>query len=220
MSNPSARKEQAIAFQRWELPSFDVIHDEPVYAEPEPEPELVLPTAADLEQIQRQAHEESFQLGHTEGYQAGYAEGIKAAAEEAQRLAQLLTSLNQELQQTDQAVAQELLDLSLGVARQMLHQALVVQPEIVLGVVRAAISTLPHFNQGAHLELHPDDAELVRKQLGEQLAHTGWKIFEDASIERGGCRVVTSNSEIDATLATRWQRVVASLGQDPSWMQA
>ena len=38
-------------------------------------------------------------------------------------------------------------------------------------------------------------------------------------MERGGCRVETANSQIDASLATRWKRVVSSIGQDNSWLE-
>jgi flagellar assembly protein FliH len=54
--------------------------------------------------------------------------------------------------------------------------------------------------------------------MGEQLTHSGWKIFEDARIERGGVRIETANSQIDASLETRWNRVVAALGQDTTWL--
>ena len=66
------------------------------------------------------------------------------------------------------------------IAKQMLQQALKVKPELLLSIVNEAISELPHFSQHAHLILHPADAELVRSKMGEQLDHTGWKIFEDA----------------------------------------
>ncbi len=192
--------EQLTAWQRWELPTFEgdrVLRPG----------EVQMPTAAQLEAVQRQAHDE--------GFQAGYAEGMKKAVQENQRLATLIDSLSQ---QVDEQVAQELLDLSLEIARQMLHQALQVNPELVLGVVREAVGTLPHFSPGAHLLLHPADAALVRERMGEQLSHTGWKILEDARIERGGARLETNNSQIDATLETRWKRVVAALGQDASWL--
>lgn len=206
MSDTLVPKEQLTAWQRWELPSFDgsSLTDSQVAAE-------ALPTAAELEQIHQQARDE--------GYQAGYAEGRQQAVQEVQRMASLLDSLNGELQQTNQLVAQDLMELSLEIARQMVHQALKVNPELLLGVVRDAIASLPHINQAAHLVLHPDDAELVRSGMGEQLAHAGWKIFENAQMERGSCRVETAHSQIDATLATRWQHIVASLGQDNSWLQ-
>lgn len=210
MSNAAIPKEQLTAYERWELPSFGATGTEyssrsaALARQNESEIGIELPTAAQLEEIQRQAHDE--------GYQAGYAEG-------AQRIAALMNTMEQALQQADQAIAQDLLNVSLEVARQMVQQALKTNPEILLNTIREAISSLPHFNQGAHLVLHPDDAAMVRASMGEQLSHTGWKIFEDALIARGGARVETAHSQIDATLANRWQRIVASIGQDSSWIQ-
>jgi len=120
----------------------------------------------------------------------------------------------------DQQVAQNLLDLAMEIAKQMLQQALKVKPELILSVVNEAISELPHFSQHVQLILHPSDAELVRSKMGEQLGHAGWKIFEDVQMERGGCRVETANSQIDASLTTRWKRVVSSIGQDSSWLES
>jgi flagellar assembly protein FliH len=129
-----------------------------------------------------------------------------------------MQSLQGELNQVDQQVAQSLLDLSLEIAQKMVQASLQAKPDMILNIVSDAIGTLPHFNQNAHLLLHPDDAELVRKQMGEHLTHAGWKIFSDAKILRGGCRVETSNSQIDASVETRWKRIVESIGQDTSWL--
>lgn len=167
-------------------------------------PEIVLPTAAQLEEIQRQAHEE--------GFQAGFAESSR-------RMTALLVSMEQALQQADQTIAQDLLNLSLEVAQKMVQQTIKTNPEVLLNIIREAISSLPHFNQGAHLIVHPDDATLLRASIGEQLGHTGWKIFEDQLMTRGGVRIETSHSQIDATLENRWKRIVSSIGQDSSWTQ-
>lgn len=205
MSSNPVPKEQLTAYERWEFPNFGT-SGTPISARKQHDnsPGIVLPTALQLEEIQRQAHDE--------GYQAGYAEG-------SQRIATLLNTLEQALQQTDQEIAQDLLKLSLEVARQMVQQALKTNPEILLSTIREAIASLPHFNQGAHLVLHPDDATMLRANMGEQLSHSGWKIFEDAMIERGGARIETAHSQIDATLKNRWKRIVASIGQDSSWIQ-
>ncbi|MBI4809589.1 MAG: flagellar assembly protein FliH [Nitrosomonadales bacterium] len=200
MSDAAVIPEKLTAWQRWELPNFEAGRGVGANG-------VALPTASQIEEIQRQAREE--------GLQNGYAEGMQKAARENQRLTALVDALTK---QADEQVAQELLGLSLDIARQMLHQALKVNPELLLGVVREAIGTLPHFNQGAHLVMHPDDAALVREHMGEQLTHSGWKIFEDARIERGGARIETANSQIDASLETRWNRVVAALGQDAEWL--
>jgi len=194
-------KEKLTAYQRWELPTFDIAKEDIAMT-------AKLPTAAEVEHIHQQAHEE--------GYQAG----AQKARDEAQRLAGIIGALDKELQQVDQQVAQNLLDLSMEIAKQMLQQALKVKPELILSVVNEAISELPHFSQHVQLILHPSDAELVRSKMGEQLGHAGWKIFEDVQMERGGCRVETANSQIDASLTTRWKRVVSSIGQDNSWLES
>lgn len=213
MSNPAIPKEQMTAYERWELPNFGDGNG-PSHFSATSHPHgahksggVVLPTAAQVEQIQQQAHDE--------GYQAGYAAG----AEEAQRMAGLVSAMEQAFQQLDQQVAQDLLTLSLEVSKQMVQQALKVNPELLLNVINTAIASLPHFSQGAHLMMHPDDAALVKLKMGEQLAHSGWKIFENTQIGRGGVKVETANSQIDATLSTRWQHIVAALGEDNSWLQ-
>jgi flagellar assembly protein FliH len=222
MSNALVPKEQLTAYERWELPSFDSDSPNGLRVTGNPN-KIKLPTAAEIEEIQLQAHEEGFlagqQAGHQEGYQTGYAEGSLKAAMETEQLAALVVSMGQALQEVDKNVSQSLLDLAIELAQQMVRQVLKVDREILLPIVRDAISSLPHFSPGAHIMLHPDDAEIVRDRMGEQLTHSGWKVLEDARIAKGGVRIETANSQIDATLETRWERITANMGQDSSWLQ-
>ena len=206
MSDTPSKKQNMTAYERWEIPSFSddkkVGKHGSAYAHNNET--IVLPTAAQIQEIQRQAHDE--------GYQAGFSEG-------AGRIAELAAAMEQALEKKDQEIVQDLLDLSLEIARQMVQQVIKAKPEILLTVVREAISSMPHINHGAHLVVHPDDAIILRSSIGEQLGHSGWKIFEDPLIQRGGARVETANSHIDATVEQRWKRVVASIGQDNSWIK-
>jgi flagellar assembly protein FliH len=212
-------KEQLTAFQRWELNSFDPV-------QPHVSPELNVATlaaqTADLQLLQKNAYDEGYATGyqesHAAGHQAGYTAGMQQAKTETQRLQTLLQNLQVALTQVDDQLAQSLLDLSLEIARKMTGVALNVNPDIILQVVSSAISNLPHFNQNAHLIVHPTDAEILHKQMGDHLAHAGWKIFSDTQIELGGCRVETAHSHIDATNPARWQCIVESIGQHKSWL--
>lgn len=206
MSSVIITKEELTAFERWELASFEP-HSGANQSN-------ALATVAELENIRQQAHDE----GYAQGRDAGYTAGIQQARMEAAQIHTLLNNLQDALNQTDEQLAQSLLDLSLEIAHKMTSEILQAKPEVILKIVSEAISGLPHFNQNAHLILHPDDAELVRKQMGEQLSHTGWKIFTDTQIGRGGCRVETAHSQVDATTETRWKRIVGSIGQDKSWL--
>lgn len=203
-------KEQQSAYQRWELDTLD---------EPHAASAVTLPTAEAIEQIQRQAHQEGYQEGLLQGREQGYREGREAAQLEAQRLSQVLNQVNESLQQLDQDMAQQMLALALGLSRQMLRQALLVRPELVLPVVQEAINSLPQASQHPQLILHPQDAALVRSCLEADLAHGHWRVVEDSQITPGGCRLETAQSELDATLESRWRRVLEALGQSGDWLE-
>jgi flagellar assembly protein FliH len=208
MSSTVIPKEQLTAFERWELASFDTHSRGKIQSTAKRN--TALSTVSEVENIRQQAHDE--------GRDAGYAAGIQQARSEAAQIHELLQNLHVELNQLDEQVAQSLLELSLEVAHKMVCETLQVKPEVILKIVSGAISSLPHFNQNAHLILHPDDAELVRQHMGEQLSHAGWKIFTDLQIKRGGCRVETAHSHVDATNEARWKCIVESIGQDKSWL--
>lgn len=196
-------KEQLSAYQRWELNSL---------AEPKDVVSAVpLPTAEEVENIHQQAYQE--------GFAAGYREGKGKVDAELARLAQLMSTLDGALSQFDEALSQNLLSLSLDIAKQMLREALRVRPELVLPVIREAVNSLPQASQHPHLKLHPEDAALVRSLMADELNHFHWKLIEDSRVERGGCRVETTNSEIDATMENRWKRILAALGSESAWLE-
>jgi len=211
MSSPAIPKEQRTAYQRWELDSFDAPKEVPLGGAPKTGPKAaILPTAAQLERLHQQAHEE--------GYAAGHREGSDRAAAEALQLQQIVAALSEQSRQFDQRVADELLALGLAIGKQVLRQALKLQPELILAVVNEVLGQLPLSHQRAHLILHPQDATLVRHALGERLRQSGWEIIENGEISRGGCRLEAAECEIDATLERRWQRVVDAIGNGHAWI--
>lgn len=203
----SSTPEKLSAWQRWELPAFE--------AGSSLARNVGLPTASQLEAMQQLARDEAYQAGYAEGQQRGYAEGLQQALAEKARLAELSKLLEAQI---DEKVTQELMGLSLDIAQQVLQQAIKVQPELLLGMVREAIGTLPVFNQAAHIILNPEDAAMVREHMGEQLSHSGWKILEDPRTARGDARLETANSQVDATLEARWDRVISAMGQEAKWL--
>jgi flagellar assembly protein FliH len=201
------------AWERWEMASFDEAR--PAVSRPPASPgpaaaAVVLPTASEIEQIHKQSQEQ--------GYQAGYAEGAAKARAEAANLAGLVRQLDEALVNIDREVAAELLALSVEIARLVIGQTLAVHPEAILDVVHAALAELPH--QHAAIHLHPDDALLVRTHMGEQLTHTGHRILDDAQVARGGCIIESGGSQVDGALATRWRRVLESMGTPSEWIVA
>ncbi len=208
MSNAVIPEESLTAWQRWELGSFDQKKAAPTGMQ---KSAVVgnLPTAADVERMHQDAHKQ--------GYDAGYEEGTARVRMEALRLHTLVEQLDGALSEFDQQVAEALLQLSLDIARQVVRQAIAARPNVILDVVREAMAQLPH--QHAALYLHPEDASLVRSYLGDQLAHLGHRIIEDAALVRGGLRMEAGGSHLDADVATRWRRVIEGMGAAGDWIE-
>lgn len=180
--------------------------------------QVKLPTAEALENIHQQAHEEGYGAGHAEGLAAGRKQGQAQAEEEARRLAALLASVETAVGQFEQDTAEALLGLALKIAEHILRQALKAKPELLLPMVQGVMEGVPQHAPHPHLHLHPEDAALVRTHMSSELTQGGWRIIEDQRIARGGCRIETAISEVDATLPHRWQRLAAALGQDLRWL--
>jgi len=210
MSNSMLRaiipKADLTAYQRWEMNALD---DGAQHGNL-----LKLPTVLQIERLHQQGHD----TGYAAGYQAGSEAGSAAALAAATQLGQLLAALRQELDQFDETIAQSLLALAVDIAKQIVGKALAAQPQLVLAGVRDAMKDFPPFNHHAHLVLHPLDAQLVRTHLRDDMGPSEWKIVEDSTLQRGGCRIHSPAMQVDATLETRWQRVVAAFDKNAKWL--
>lgn len=176
-------------------------------------------TPAALAQILEDARLEGFKKGYTKGLESGYEAGLEKAADVEQHLRDLTKSYQQALQQADESVAEALLALALDIAQAMLKNSLRVKQQQILPIVREAIRYLPMVKKPARILLNPQDAEIVRLRLAEELAEGGWQLIEDATIESGGCVIDTASNQIDATNSTRWKRISDALGQPGEWLQ-
>ncbi|RIX41228.1 MAG: flagellar assembly protein FliH [Rhodocyclales bacterium GT-UBC] len=224
-------KEELASFQRWQANSFDSptttaatkplpAHEVAVETSHVEPLNINLPTAEDIERIHEEARALGYQTGYEEGRQAAEQAGREAANDEAERFAALSNNLHRALDELDQTVADQLLALATEIAAQVISGSIVVKNELLLPIIREAIAALPIHHTHLTLRLNPADAAAVRAQLGEQLSQTGAQIIEDKEISRGGCLVRAGSSEVDATLETRWKRVLESIGAQPrEWLE-
>ena len=244
MSGHYIPKERLTAYERYELASFDeaermalaMREAETVAPGPEdsqPKPQPLQPVAsppptvppideAVLAELRQQAYDEGrsagFILGFEEGKAEGYASGDATVKAESERMAALARSFALSIDAGEAGLADSVLQLSLDLAAQVMCTSLQVKPELIIPVVREAIAALTNQHGHPNLLVNPDDAAVVRKFLGDPLSHTGWRIIEDPQIAKGGCRIESGGSEVDATLVTRWRRVIESLGQKTDWI--
>lgn len=210
MSSRIIPKDELTAYQRWELGVFEG-QDKAAGQEAEPAEEVRLPTAEEVERIHQEAYQEGYQLGEAEGRRVGEAFSQKARA--------LFLALEQEKLGQDQVLAEEVLQLALAIAQQVVGASLQAKPELMLETVQDALAHLPTLSGHPKLIVHPDDAAIVRDWLAHEHGHLNWRVVEDAGMQPGGFRIEGAQGELDATLQTRWQEIVAALGANPEWLK-
>ena len=66
--------------------------------------------------------------------------------------------------------------------------------------------------------LHPDDAQLVKEHIGEELDKGGWRVINEPGMTRGGCKIDTPQNQIDASPEARWKRLTQALGKNVEWL--
>lgn len=230
-------KDKLTGYQRWSIGSLDdarlsshaqtpAATESSAITPPSPHPGHIeqptaqlLPTPDELERIREEARASGHSLGYREGVEAGQQAMATTVAETTAHFAELLGNLQVSLAHIDQHVADQVLNVALEVAAQVLRGAIDTRPELLLPVIREALGALPLHHAHVVLRLNPADSSSIREQIGEQLSQTGTQIVDDTEITPGGCLLVAGASEVDATIETRWRRVLESIGADPAaWM--
>ena len=158
------------------------------------------------EEIERQAYERGFRKGEEDG---------RRAAE--QKSAPLMASLEATLAELDgvrsrvrQQLEREVVDLSLHVARKVIHHEMSVSEEAILCVVKDAMAHLEDPGE-VTIRMHPEDLKRIR-EAGERI-HSAMENLdsihfeEDPGIDCGGCYIHTSYGDVDARIEEQLRHI-------------
>ena len=164
-------------------------------------------TAESIEVLQKQAYKE----GYTQGFQKGIDDGNAKINEQVARLQNVLNMLNQPLAEMDETVVDQMVELSITIAKMLIRRELKTDPGQIVAVVRESVSALPAGTNHIRVMLNPEDAELIRETMSLSEGEKGWEIFDDPLLRRGGCKIVTDTSEIDASVESRLSAIIAQV---------
>lgn len=173
----------------------------PLYGSPavpgsEPVPE------ARLWEAERNAND-AYQRGFQEGQAAGAkaAQDMQACGEQLARAVEAIGSYRARIRSEAE---HDLVKLSLAIARRLVHRELQVDPDALLGLVKAALE-----RTGAgeihRVRLSPAHAGIVRRHL--ERSGRGIEVVDDPALDPGAAIVETSRGQIDAGLETQLSEI-------------
>lgn len=207
-------EELATAYQRWEAPQMVSVTDVE-------EGTGGLLTIEDIEKIEQQAQEEGFKAGFEKGkkagYQAGFESGQAEISQQISMLKEVLDGLNEPLHELDAEIERDLVNLAITMARQLVRRELKAEPEHVIGAMRAALSTMPISDRKLKVFVNPQDLEIIKKGLSMEHDDLKWQWVEDPLITRGGVRIESIDTTVDATVEARLTSIINKvLGEERS----
>ncbi len=197
--------EQEDTCKPWRAPSFEAVEDSNV--------DYQLPETINLSNRQKQEtiRQQAFEKSYAKGYMEGLQQGQKEIRQQVAYLQTIMATLAMPLPGVDEQVVQEMAELCMAVVKQLVRRELKSSPDEIVAVVKEAVGMLPMTPGEVRLELNPEDAALVRQALGEPGTETSWRIIEDPLLTRGGCRVLTNTSRIDATVENRINATISAV---------
>ena len=171
-------------------------------------------TVSELEEVDQRTHKEAYSKGHAAGVAAARAESQQALNQLKTQVASIenmLAAIAQPFKDLDSQVEEQLVQLAVTIARQLVRRELRLDPSQVIAIIRETVALLPAATRDVRVHLHPEDANVVREKLATPSADRAWTIVEDPVMPRGGCRVTTDTAHIDARMDTRIQSIMATI---------
>ena len=167
------------------------------------------------EKLLSEREQRAYEHGREDGYAAGHAAAMQLRAQHAADMARVLDALRGRFGELETDGAEQVLTLALTIARQVMRRELEVDHASVMPALHEAVHAV--IDQQAHPRVHlnPQDLAHLRDSLDEDGLLKGCRFIADPAISRGGCRVETGHSDVDATIESRWNRVLAAVGIDP-----
>jgi len=149
-----------------------------------------------------------------EGYAAGLAQAERNARETREKAAMVLASAEQERIRLLSGLEEELAQLALTIARQVVARELGQTPAAVMAIAREALELVRN-RERITVYANPAEADLFRARRGDLEGSLSDRallvIIADAGVPPGGVRVETEQGLVDATLEARFAAVREAL---------
>ena len=127
------------------------------------------------------------------------------------RCPRISTALTRPFAHAQAQLHEQIAELAVAIARQLIRRELKADPSQVIAVVRETVALLPAAARNVRVLLHPEDAALLRERLATPQAESAWTILEDPVMARGDCRVTAESAQIDARIESRLAAAITAM---------
>lgn len=145
----------------------------------------------------------------------GYQEGLEIAKEDLAELKESLDVFYDAPRNVYEAIAPDILQISLDIAKKIIKKEVSENPEIILENVKEILGGLSKEETKIILKVNPAQAMMLKNQVPDIVSSAGLEakvvIIPDENIMEGGCLLTTTNGVIDATIETQTEIISEAL---------
>ncbi len=192
-----------VHFDSEHLPGGPALSEEAVEAREEITEEDILARVKTME-------EQGYEKGYSSGYEKGVVAGGQEVADKLERIGKIIS----ELEAYKRKVVHELLpgitDLSLEIAKRVIHKEIELDKDIITFVVEDAIKKVGENEESITIKVNPLDYEVMLSHIALLKEQSGLKdvtVEPLATISPGGCYIETPTGEIDARIEEQVKEV-------------
>ena len=145
---------------------------------------------------------EGFDKGFAAGIEQGIRAGQKEISERLSRLESVISELEHVKERKIQEILPEIVDLSLEIARKIVHRKIEQDREIIVTVVREAVKKIGR-EEKMLIRVNPADYDTMISNLEVLREESRLKditIEPSESVSPGGCYIETPTAEVDARI--------------------
>ncbi len=149
-----------------------------------------------MARLEREAYQKGFEQGQRDGMALGEKK-LQEAILEVQKLGREIGGLKAQIYKEAES---EIVKLSMEIAKKIVRQELMLNPEVVVNSVRAALEFLTEKSR-VRILINPQDMELMSERVAQVATEhkvEGIELVEDETVERGGCLLETGFGRINA----------------------
>ena len=190
-----------VAVAATDLPGLSLAHTQ---ADPGSPPEITALHAriVELEQALQGDVRKAREAGYREGEAAGRERAAAELAPVLQRLSASIAGLAALRPRVRRDAEQELVQLSIAIARRIVRRELSVDPDAVSGLVKSALEKIQP-RDICRVRAHPHHVSAIRKYLEHSPAGAGVEVSPDGGLQPGDVVVETRRGDLDGSVETQ-----------------
>ena len=139
----------------------------------------------------------------------GYEEGIAKAQSDISKLSSAIENFLSAKDEMYNEIAPKILDISMEVAKKIIKQELETNQDLLIGIIKDALSKLTKNEKQILLKVSPTDRDYVKLNIENILAQLQIEakvtVQQDMTLSKGSVIVETNNGLVDASIDTGLQ---------------